>query len=311
VSAGRDDPAWRLALSAPAAARDRFAAALEPFADSIAVTAPDARGQSLIEAIATAAPNHGLIRATLALLSASLGLPEPEIAIARLPAADWLAVSKREFAPFKVGRLFIHGSDFRGRTPAGCAALAIDAGTAFGTGRHESTQGCLVALQDLARSRRFANVLDLGCGCGILALAAARLWPAKALACDVDAEAVAVARQTIAGNGLAARVRAIWSDGPWRRFVARRAPYDLIAANIVPAPLLVLAPGLARALAPGGVVVLSGMLAGEAVSVERRYRALGLRRLRRVDIGSWRTLVFMKPGRRSHASRLVPARPHP
>lgn len=302
---------WRLALSAPGALRERFAGALAPFASSVAVTEPDAAGRSLVEAIATAAPDRGLIEARLALLSASLGIPEPEIAIERLRGRDWLAASKRAFAPFRLGRFFIHGSDFHGARPAGPIALCIDAGTAFGTGRHESTQGCLAALGQLARARGFRNVLDLGCGCGILAVAAARLWPARALACDIDPEAVAAAAATIARNGLAARVRVTWADGPRRRAILRRAPFDLIAANIVPGPLLTLSRDLAQVLAPGGAVVLSGMLASEAGPIERRYRALGLRLVGRIDINAWRTLVFEKPDRRRRPSRLVPVPPHP
>jgi ribosomal protein L11 methyltransferase len=281
---------------------------VESFAAAVAFTEPDAQGRSLIEAILTAAPDQAAIAARIALLAASLGLPEPDIALEHLPEKDWLAASLREFAPFRVGRFFIFGSDFRGHKPAGALALCIDSGMAFGTGRHGSTQGCLWALQDLARARQFRNVLDLGCGSGILSLAAARLWRAKVLACDVDDEAVAATRAAAGRNGLAARVRASWGDGPARRWVARRRPFDLIVANIVPKPLLGLSCGLTRALAPNGAIVLSGMTPQEAIAVARRYRALGLYFVRCFDCGPWRTLIFLKPRRRGRSSRLVPSR---
>jgi ribosomal protein L11 methyltransferase len=301
---------WRLALSAPAAARERFAALLEPFTNSIAIAEPDARGASLIEAIATGAPDRAFLQARIALLSASLGVPEPLIAVEFLPEQDWLAVSKREFAPFRVGRFFIHGSDYGGRPPGGLLPLCIDAGMAFGTGRHGSTQGCLLALQAVARSRRCENGLDLGCGSGILSLAAARLWQAEILACDIDMEAVVATRAAVAKNGLNARIRSCWADGLARRIVAERAPFDLITANLIPRPLIALSRDLARSLAPGGVAILSGMAEFETPPVERRYRELGLRSLGRVEANGWRTLIFEKPGRDRRASRLVPVRAH-
>ncbi len=300
---------WRLALTVPAAHRARFAAALEPYANSVAIGEPDRSGQSFVEVIAVKGPDRGRVRTAVALLSASLGVPEPAVAIERLAPTDWLQRSKEEFAPIRIGRFFVHGSAFRGRIPHGSIPLGIDAGMAFGTGRHESTQGCLLALQWLARRHRARRVLDLGCGCGTLGIAAARLWNCRVAAADIDDEAVAVARGTIARNGLAMRIDSSWSDGPARRGIAERGPFDLIAVNIFPLPLLRLGRGIARALAPLGVLILGGMIVAEAGPVERRYRALGLGLLARIDVGSWRTLVFERPaGRRS---RLVPPRPHP
>lgn len=306
---GKGEAAWCLTLSAPAAHRDRFAAALDPFVNSVAVGAPDPQGRSFIEAVAMAEPDRGLIRASLALLAASLGIAEPAVEIERLAPADWLMMSRQAFAPIRIGRFFIRGSDAGDRVPGGCIGLAINSGMAFGTGRHESTQGCLLALLQLARSRRFARVLDLGCGCGTLGIAAARLWNCRVTASDIDGEAVEVAQGTVRRNGLAARIRTVWSDGPLRRWIARKAPFDLIAANIVPIPLLKLSRGLVRDLAPGGVIILGGMMVTEAAAVERRYRTLGLHLLARIDVASWRTLVFMRPGLRT--SRLVPRVLHP
>lgn len=309
MNRGKGEAAWCLALSVPTAYRDRFAAALDPFANSIAIGAPDPQGNSFIEAIAMAEPDRGLVRASLALLAASLGLAEPAVEIERLAPTDWLMMSRQAFAPIRIGRFFIRGSDTKDRVPDGSVGLAIDSGMAFGTGRHESTQGCLLTLQQLARSRRFARVLDLGCGCGTLGIAAARLWNCRVTASDIDGEAVEVAQATVRRNGLASRIRTVWGDGPSRRWIARDAPFDLIAANIVPIPLLKLSRGLIRALAPGGVIILGGMMVTEATAVERRYCALRLHLMARIDVASWRTLVFVRPGWRT--SRLVPPVPRP
>ena len=303
-----ENEAWRLMVRVPALSRERFAAALESFAEAVTFTEPDKSGLALIEAIASSPPNPGRVRASLALIAASAGIAEPELAVEKLPKRDWLAESKKVFAPFRIGRLLIHGSDFCGTIPAGCIGLAIDAGMAFGTGRHESTQGCLIALQRLARSRAFTQILDLGCGCGILSIAAAKLWRANVLACEIDPQAIPIAREAIHRNGLSNRVRVVWADGPRRREPMRRGRFDLIAANILASPLIDLSRDLKRALAPGGMIVLSGFLRPEAIRVERRYRALGLRLVNRIDLGSWRTLVLGRQSSR-RSSRLVPGQP--
>jgi Ribosomal protein L11 methylase len=124
---------------------------------------------------------------------------------------------------------------YRGPGPRGKLALLIDAGAAFGTGRHESTRGCLIALDRLARAGRvFARVLDLGCGSGVLALAAARLWPGPVLAADNDPDAVRVARENVILNGLAGRVRVLRSPAMPPR--ASAAPPPSISSSPISSP---------------------------------------------------------------------------
>lgn len=299
-----DTGAWRIAFTVPGRLRREFAAALETLADAVAFSEPDAGGRSEIEAVATRNPDRARIAVALALMSAGFGTPEPKFRIERLAAQDWLAVSNLTLAPVRVGRFFIHDSGFAGRAPDGAIPISIDFGGAFGTGRHDSTQGCLRALAGLARDGRVRNMLDLGCGSGILTVAGLRLWRARGLACDIDPESVRIARMSFARNGLGARARAAWADGPARRVVRRSAPYDLIAANILVRPLKTMARGLARVLAPGGRIVLSGFLTHEAAMVERHYRSLGLRRRRICDVGAWRTIVMERPS-------LVRGRPRP
>src|SRR6266404_4068788 len=135
------------------------------------------------------------------------------MAAAPVPARDWVAESQRGLAPFRAGRFYVRGSHVEGRWPRGSLPLIIDAGMAFGTGRHETTRGCLLALDRLARRRRFVRLLDLGCGSGILAIAMARLWGAAVLAIDNDPQAVAVARDNAAINGVAERVTVTLGGG--------------------------------------------------------------------------------------------------
>ncbi|HLB81034.1 MAG TPA: 50S ribosomal protein L11 methyltransferase, partial [Dongiaceae bacterium] len=248
----------------PAAAIDAVEAALAPFA--AALSSFEVADGWTVEALSEAEPDRAAVAAALAGLGARLGEASgrargaARATVARLPHRDWVAVSQRGLKPVRAGRFYVHGSHVGGPPPRGCIALEIDPGLAFGTGHHESTRGCLLALDRLARTRRIARPLDLGCGSGILALAMARLWRAPVLAVDGDARAVTVTRENARANGVADLVRAVKGSGYAAAAVRRRGPFDLIVANILAKPLCRLAPGTARHLAAGGVAVLSGLL---------------------------------------------------
>jgi ribosomal protein L11 methyltransferase len=138
-------------------------------------------------------------------------------------------------------------------------------------------------------ARRPKRVLDLGCGAGILAIAAAKRFHARVMAADNDPVAVAVARENMIRNGVSARVRCRLSNG----YGAVRAagPFDLILANILADPLCAVARDTARNLAPGGTVVLSGLLDRQADRVVAAHRGLRLRRT--IGDGPWVTLVMI------------------
>ena len=163
---------------------------------------------------------------------------------------------------------------------------------AFGTGHHETTSLCLGALSDLARRRRYNNVLDLGCGTGLLAIGAAKLWRRKVLASDIDPVAVQITRENAAANGESALIRAVTADGLSSPALAGQAPYDLIIANILAGPLTQLAPSIARALGRSGALILSGLLTWQENLVLSFYRPHGLilRETRRD--GPWTALVL-------------------
>ncbi len=167
----------------------------------------------------------------------------------------------------------------------------IDAATAFGTGEHPSTRGCLIALAELARRQPIRAPLDIGAGTGILSLAAAKLLRRRVLASDVDPGSVAVARHNAARNGVAGLVRVSRASG-YRGQALRRRGYDLILANILARPLAVMAAGLARHLAPGGHAVLSGLLRRQEPIVLAPHRGLGLALEQRIVIDGWSTLVL-------------------
>lgn len=207
-------------------------------------------------------------------------------------SADWAARSLASFPPLAVGRFTIRGT--HGAASRRRFTLVADAGPAFGSGRHETTQGCLLALDWLARRRRVRQAWDIGTGSGILAVAAARLWPAQVLALDSDPMAVAAARTTVRLNALSHRVRVMQGEGFRLRGGARLGRADLISANIRAKPIAAMAPAFARHLSPGGTVVLSGLLADEERLVLAAFRAARLRLWRRIRLGDWVTLILTR-----------------
>ena len=218
-------------------------------------------------------------------------------AVERLPDADWVTLSQASFAPVRAGRFVVHTAAHADAVRPGDIGLRIEAGLAFGTGQHATTRGCLEALDGLARTRGFRRIADLGTGTGVLAMAAAKRWrQARVVASDIDPVAVAVARGNLRANGVRSGRRAGQIDlltaagaaGP-----RLAGPFDLIVANILARPLIALAPAIVARLAPGGVVVLAGLLDTQARRVAAAYTARGCRLARR-SAGEWPTLVLVR-----------------
>jgi ribosomal protein L11 methyltransferase len=211
-----------------------------------------------------------------------------------LPPKNWVAEAESLRGPVRAGRFLVHGRHDRVKVPAGRFALEIDAGVAFGTAHHATTRGCLIALDCLLkRGRRPAHVLDIGTGTGILAIAAAKALGGPVIASDMDPVAVAVAAENASRNGVRSGVRVMQAVG-LAHPTLRHAKADLLFANLLLRPLLELAPVFARALRPGGLCVLSGILEPQARQVEARYRALDFKLDSRILLGGWTTLLLRR-----------------
>jgi ribosomal protein L11 methyltransferase len=287
------DGLWRIAVDVEPGDTALFETALEPFCDTVSCFDDDDGRDWRIEGLAGREPDRAALAVALTLAAACRGVPVPQARVEALPSRDWLAENQAEFPAFAIGRFFVYGSHVAERVPAGRIGLLIDPGTAFGSGRHASTAGCLTALDDLSR-RRFRRALDMGCGSGILAIAIAKLWRAPVLAADADDEAVAVTRNNARLNGVGDRVRAIRADGYHAPGIRAARPFDLIVCNILARPIKRMAAGLAFGLRPGGIAVLSGFLERDAGGVLFAHRASGLRLVRRITIDGWQTLVLTR-----------------
>lgn len=215
---------------------------------------------------------------------------------------DWVTLSQQGLEPIRAGRFFVHTPMHYADRPADTVNFEIDAGLAFGTGQHATTAGCLDALDRLAVSgERFSNIADIGTGTGLLAFAALALWPgAKCIGTDIDPIAVDVSRDNAAinsvrtGHGAGELLLAV-ADGMDSPMLAARAPFDLLIANILAGPLIELAPDFAKALTPGGTIILAGLLDTQADAVVAAYEKLGLV-LRERGFGEWPVLVCELPG---------------
>lgn len=220
--------------------------------------------------------------------------PELHLVQRRIKAADWVAMSLEGLPAVRAGRFVVAGAHALKRESGGRVKVWIEASEAFGTGHHGTTWGCLMALEGVLRQRRVSRVLDVGAGSGVLAIAAAKTG-ADAFAIEIDARAAAIAAINAKQNNVAQRVRVIAGDAA--RYIAKQQ-FDLVFANILMRPLIRLAPKLAPAVAPGGALILSGLLRTQAPLVREAYASRGLILERQIPREAWMTLVWRKPDQR-------------
>ncbi|MDX2141865.1 MAG: 50S ribosomal protein L11 methyltransferase [Rhodospirillaceae bacterium] len=298
---------WAVRLECPFSDCDLFASALADIA--VAVSSYEvnehARPEAIwgVEGLFVAAPARSDIVARIALAASAANRPEPAVRIEEIAPRDWLKESYASFRPIRAGRFYVFGDHITAPPPAEAWPLRVNASTAFGSGAHESTYGCLLALDRLrrlaphtraVRRRAMPAMLDLGCGSGILAMAMAKAWRRPVVAADIDPEAVRVTTYNVRRNRESALVKAVMSDGLTARDLRRKASFALITANILARPLCKFAPGLAARLARGGFLVLAGLLSRQEAMVIAAYRAQGMRLYRRIALNGWSTLILRR-----------------
>ena len=285
---------FKVSLTASKAEAEAIAALFTEVLDPPpAVSISERGGLRLVEAYFAEQPDLG---ALAALTGSSIA---ERFDVQEIGEENWVAVVQRGLHPVAAGRFLIHGSHDRSAGAGRHYAIEIDAGRAFGTAHHGTTRGCLLAIDRIAKRSDWQRVLDLGTGSGVLAIAAAKASTARVLASDIDPVAVAVARENIRQNGALRTIRTIVSAGVDRGDIRRCAPFDLIVANILAAPLIKLAPRIVKLVAPGGHIVLSGLLDAQAREVSATYLRLGLALETRLSLEGWTTLILRCAFRRN------------
>ena len=239
-------------------------------------------------------PDAALIERIRALVP-SMGDAQPTIE--KIEDEDWVTMSQGFLEPIRAGRFYVHTAAHADRIPSGAVAFRIEASRAFGTGHHETTAGCLTALDRLAtEGKTFRNVADIGTGTGLLAFGARTLWPdAAILASDIDPISIDVTAENMAINDIPNdAITLVVADGMDEPAIQAAAPFDLIVANILAGPLIALAPDLTATLSQNGTIILAGLLATQAEDVLAAYSSKGMQLTARIDSGDWSILTLVQ-----------------
>lgn len=211
-------------------------------------------------------------------------------------AQDWIATSLEGMKPVDAGRFTVHGAHDRGKLKPNRFNIEIEAALAFGTGHHGTTRGCLLHLDAVLKRRRPLNIVDIGSGTGVLAFAAAKALKDVVWAGELDPDSVVIARENARLNGVSTFVRPVVAAGLQHPMLRATRAYDLVFANILARPLKMLAPEIARATAPSGELILSGLLIRDVPGVLAKYRAFGFHLVARVHLEGWASLILRRGG---------------
>jgi ribosomal protein L11 methyltransferase len=201
----------------------------------------------------------------------------------------WASAWQQSFPARAVGRRLWVRPPWETAEAPGRVAVVIEPGRAFGTGHHGSTEGCLALLDEAIADTRPDRVLDIGTGTGILAVAAVALGAGSAVALDVDPDAIAAARVNASRNGCAGRIE-LSMAGP--ESLRGGPPFPLVLANLLAHTHLELAPHYRRLTAPGGALILGGILEHEDTAVIAALDTVGFARRGRVVIEGWSSLLL-------------------
>lgn len=288
---------WSVSFEVPSDLADPFAESFNENALAVTVIAPPRTKMASIEALWAEKPDLAALTAPLAIIAALHKIEAPKLKIKQVPKLDWLQKVAGDFPPLPIARWTIYGAQHADKITNPRLALQIDATSAFGTGEHPTTRGCLEMLDKLFKQgTRPGRMLDIGCGSGVLAMAYAKTCRGKAVAIDLDPDSVGIARYNIGANGLRHHVRAALGNG-YRSPLAKDKSFDLIMSNIFAGPLCQMAKDLRRHLKPGGVAILSGILNPQANRVIAAHRLQNIHIVRRLQLGEWTTLVLKRPMR--------------
>ena len=286
---------YQLEVVVPEKAIECFEGALDPYASAVSMDLIEEgkdKKKWKVSAIFETMPDKGVIASAIALAATAMKMDEPEWKITSLAPKNWLKESYQNFPPLDLGHYYIYGSHIEKPViKEGQVALKIDAATAFGSGKHATTQGCLMAFDDMIKQHKKINsILDMGCGSGILAMAAAKVLKNVDIdAVDIDPESVAVTKKNIVENDVAF-INVFQSTG----YQNVTKQYDLVFANILARPLIDMSADLHKHLKAGGIAILSGFLTHQKSWVVKAHQAQGLSFVKDYKIKEWGTAIVKK-----------------
>ena len=290
---------WQLSMETLAKHAFIFSEVLEPFLDSTSIFEIEGTQMWELHGFINGCPEIDQLQAAVDNLASQLKTPKPEIKIEVIPEIDWVAHNRQSFPIIKYGEFIIHGAHDRLSVPKHSLKIEIEAGRAFGSGTHGTTEGCLRALSSLGRFVSLKRILDLGCGSGILSIAAARLWPKSSiLALDLDPDAVATTQENIKLNQVKRQIDCYISNGYPKLPPNSKTKFDIIVANILARPLFEMAYDTSRWVNTGGYVVLSGLLMHQERYLLGAFRSCGLKLFKRQRISGWSTIILKNTLRR-------------
>ena len=282
-----------LSFPSNALLKDAFLESLDPF--SVAISCfedPLNSSQWIIEALVeqdTWIEHHQSLKKLL----------PPSLKAESVPEKNWILETARAFPPFTIGHFYIHGTHEGGLIPKNLIPIKIDAATAFGSGEHATTKGCLLLLQHIWKKEflshhKFLSLLDMGTGSGILAIAMAKLFNCPVLALDNDPESIRVTCQNTQMNEVSKYIMATVSEGFQNSSIETFGPFDLIMANILCRPLLEMAKDMSQAVKPGRFIILSGLLETQAPEIIETYGHEGFVLLKTYGEKEWSSLLLQK-----------------
>lgn len=282
---------WLIEIELPSSSIEHFMSGLEEFADSMSCFEDDSEENWQLLIYTQTEPDKDLLTMAIAGLSFEMEIAKPDFIITEVEQIDWVAESQKNFAAVEAGEFFVYPSWRKDEIPVDKIAIEIDPKQAFGTGGHETTNGCLIAMQELKSN--FTNILDMGCGSGILAIGAAKLWSnAHVIAVDNDPVCVDATIDNAQINGVYKQMQISLSDGYKSELVKKNAPFDLIISNILALPLIEFAPKAKKSLVAGGYIILAGLMANQADSVIHGHEQAGFAFVSNTQYGNWSILVM-------------------
>jgi len=210
------------------------------------------------------------------------------------PEINWVERSLKDLQPVTAGGFYIYAAHNKDQPPKGTIPILIEAAQAFGTGHHQTTSGCLLAIYSVLQNFQPKTILDIGTGTGVLAIALAKRLQRKIIASDNDPVAVNTTRENAELNNVENWIKPILAEGLQSKKIASNGPYDLIVANILAAPLVQMTPDIARAANAGAAIIMSGILTSQAEKIIAACAERQIALNQRIILDEWCTLVFEK-----------------